>query len=108
MELFDQIRKVSFIFFLAIGLAHFLAGLAYINGYFLPTSGLVNRILFIPFVLCALSYAFSTFKYHLMEYGKDAKWISYALIGVGVAVFLALLAVELLVPDSKNPLIPSA
>lgn len=108
MTLYDQIRKISLIFFFIIGLAHFLAGLFFINGYFAPQSGLVNRVLFIPFVLSAMCYAFSNIKYHLLENNKDAKWISYVMIGTGLAVFIGLLVIELLVVDSKIPLTPTA
>ena len=106
MELYDQIRRISFVFFFLVGLGHFLAGLFFVNGYFAPESGMVNRVLFIPFVLATLTYAFSNLKYHLAELGKDAKWLNYTLIGSGVAVFLGLLVIELLVVDSVCPLNP--
>lgn len=106
MELYDQIRKISFIFFVILGLAHFLAGLAYINGYFVPQSGLANRVLFIPFVLSTLSFALSSLKYNLLEYGKNEKWMNYAIVAIGIIVFLGLLAIELFVVDSKTPLLP--
>ena len=106
MELFDQIRKMSFIFFIILGLAHFGAGLIYVNGYFIPTSGLINRVLFIPFVLATLTYGMSNIKYHLLEYGKDSKVLNYTFITIGIAVFVALLVIELLVVDSPRPLTP--
>lgn len=104
MELFDQIRKISFIFFLVIGLAHFLSGMAFVNSYFLPESGLINRVLFIPFVLCAITYVLSNIKYHLLEYGKDSKAMNIAFIAFGVVIFISLLVIELLVVDSPTPL----
>ena len=107
MELYDQIRKISFVFFAVIGLAHFLAGLLFVNGYFTPTSGLVNRVLFIPFVVGTLTYALSNFKYHLLEYGKDSKIWNTAFITLGIIVFATLLAIELLVADSAHPLSPT-
>lgn len=104
MELFDHIRKISFVFFGILALAHFLSGLFYINGYLIPESGLVNRILFIPFVVSLMTYGFSNFKYHFLKEGQTSKRIDYALIGIGLFVFLGLLAVELLFPDSRCPL----
>lgn len=106
MELFDQIRKISFAFFIIVGLLHFLAGFFFVNGYLAPESGLVNRILFIPFVIAALAYGLSNFKYYLLEYGKDSKTWNYVFIGFGVVVFFILLAIELLVIDSTCPLSP--
>lgn len=105
MELFDQIRKISFIFFIIVGLVHFLAGFFFVNGYFAPESGLLNRVLFIPFVLATLTYGLSNFKYHLLEYGKDSKTWNYIFIGFGAAIFLILLSIELLVVDSPTPLL---
>lgn len=107
MELFDHLRKISFLFFVIIGLTHFLSGLFYSNGYLIPESGLINRVLFIPFVVALMTYGFSNLKYHLLKTGNISKGIDYALIGVGLFVFLSLLALELLFPDSGCPLSPS-
>lgn len=104
MELYDQIRRISFVFFFLVGLAHFLAGFMFMNGYFVPESGIINRVLFIPFVVATITYAFSNLKYHLLELEKDAKWLNYTLIGIGVAIFLGLLVIELFVVDSSCPL----
>lgn len=106
MELYDQIRRIAFIFFVATGLAHFLSGLFYVNGYAAPESGLVNRVLFIPFVLSTITYALSNIKCVLMESGKDSKVLNYTFISLAAAAFIILLAIELLVLDSKTPLIP--
>lgn len=106
MELLDQIRKISFVFFLILGLAHFLAGLMYINGYYVPVSGIINRVLFIPFVLAALTYGLSNLKYRMLELGKDSKVWNYTFIALGIVVFLALLAIELFIIDSPAPLTP--
>lgn len=104
MELYDQIRRISFVFFWGTGLAHFLSGLLYVNGYGAPESGVVNRVLFIPFVVAALTYAFSNLKFHLAENGQEAPWMSYGLAGVGVTVFIILIFIELFVVDSPCPL----
>lgn len=106
MELYDHIRKISFGFFVGLGLTHFLAGFFYINDYFPKEAGLVNRILFIPFVLATLTFALSNLRYRLLEYGKTSKTWEYAFLGFGVAVFLGLLVIELLVADSPHPLKP--
>ena len=106
MELYDQIRKIAFVFFVATGLAHFLSGLFFVNGYYAPSSGLVNRVLFIPFVLSTITYALSNIKCALMESGKDSKTLNYTFISLASAAFVILLAIELLAVDSPAPLIP--
>lgn len=106
MELFDQIRKISFFFFLSIGLIHFLAGLFFVNGYLIPESGIVNRVLFIPFVVATLAYCMANIRYAFAEYGKQHAWLTYGLIGIGLLIFLVFLGVELFTMDSPTPLLP--
>ena len=106
MDLIDHIRKISFGFFAITGLVHFIAGLMYVNGYFAPESGLINRVSFIPFVIATVTYGLATAKHHLLEYGKDSKKWDWTFITLGGLVFLILLSIELLVIDSKNPLFP--
>lgn len=106
MELYDHIRKISFAFFAVFGMSHFIAGLLFVNGYAPETTSLINRILFIPFVLAAVTYLLGTIRFQLFEYGKTDKGWDYGFLSLGVAVFLVLLAVELLVQDSACPLSP--
>jgi hypothetical protein len=100
MELFDHIRKISFGFFATIGLLHFVAGLMFVNGYFSETSGLINRISFIPFVLATLVYGFSNLKCYMLGYDKSYKWLDYTLMAVFAIVFIGLLTIEFLVIDA--------
>lgn len=102
MELYDHLRKISFLFFGIIGLVHFLTGLLYVNGYFPRTSLLVNRVLFIPFVLASLSYFFSNAKCHLIEYGKTSKIWDYIFLSMGIVIFLSFLTLEFLFSDSSS------
>ena len=104
MELYDQIRKTSFVFFFLFGIVHFLAGLVFVNGYFPLQSGLINRILFIPFVVATLAYAYANLKHHLLELGKSPKWLDISLLSLGILIFVGLLALEFLVKDSPCPL----
>lgn len=106
MELYDHIRKISFIFFAILGLAHFLAGLFFVNGYLHETAGLMNRILFIPFVIAALTYTMSNMKYHLVEYGRTGKAWDYTFAAFGIIIFIGLIMIEFLIVDSKTPLLP--
>ncbi len=104
MELTNHLRKISFVFFVGTGLAHFLGGLLHVNGYGVPFTGFANRILFIPFVLATLMFGLSTLKYNLLQAGKEKTWHNYVFIGIGAVVFLGLLAIELFAIDSATPL----
>lgn len=107
MELYDQIRKISFAFFAAIGTVHFLSGLFFVNQYMSQTSMLINRISFIPFVIVSLTYALSNFKYQLSTLGKDSKSWTWAFLGLTAAVFLILISLEFFVADLAVPLTPT-
>ena len=106
MELYDHLRKISFGFFVVIGLGHFIAGLMAVQGYYAKTSLLVNRALFIPFIVAALTYAFSNIRLHLLSAGKTAKTWDYAFLSIGIIVLVGLLAIEALLPDAANPFHP--
>lgn len=106
MELYNHIRKISFSFFVTIGMVHFLAGLLYANGYLSPTSGLVNRILYLPLVLVTLTYALSNFKYYNLHYGANSKVWEYVLLILSILIIAGLLAIEFLAADSTTPLTP--
>lgn len=100
MELFDHLRKTSFGFFVLLGLVHFIAGLMVVNGYYEKTSLLVHKVLYIPFVLTALTYGLSNAKCTLLAAGKSSKSWDYSFLALGGIVFVALLAIELLFPDA--------
>ncbi len=107
MELYDNIRKISFWFFALVGLTHFLAGLLYVNGYYSPYSGIVNRVTYIPFYVAAYTFFYAQLKHYLIENGIDRRWLSGLLLGIGCVAFIVLLTVELLAPDSSTPLLRS-
>ncbi len=105
MELYDNIRKISFWFFVIIGLTHFVAGLLYVNSYYSPYSGIINRVTYIPFYVASYTLFYSQLKHYLAENGIDRRWLSGLLLGIGCATFIVLMGVELFMPDSPTPLI---
>ncbi len=105
MELYDNIRKISFWFFVCIGLTHFVSGMMFVHNYLVPASGLVNRVTIIPFFVAAYSYFFAHFKCYLLENGNDKRWISNLLLSIGICIFVVMLGVEFLAPDDLTPLI---
>ncbi|PJC37089.1 hypothetical protein CO046_02235 [Candidatus Peregrinibacteria bacterium CG_4_9_14_0_2_um_filter_53_11] len=105
MELYDQIRKIAFVFFVVLGLGHFLAGLFFVNGYSPELSLTTNRVLFIPFVISAYTFGFAHLKYRLIEYGANPHWLTPAAISLGTVIFLTLLIVEIFIPDGAHPLL---
>jgi len=102
MSLYEQIRKISLIFFVVIGLSHFITGLLFVNGYYREITGVTNRVLFIPFVLALFSYLYSGVK---SEENNNSKLAILILI-VGLLVIIGTVALEIFLPDAQNPLRP--
>lgn len=105
MELADHIRKISFIFFILLGGIHFIAGFLFVNGYAVNTAAVINRALFIPFVISTLTYAFSNSVYHRIQNGNRAQTLGYIYVAIGILILGGLIALEILVPDSSSILI---
>ena len=105
MELYDNIRKIAFWFFAIIGLVHFMAGLLYVHHLMTPTSGLINRVTFIPFFIAAYTYFFAQLKCFLIEHGNDKSWITNLLVTLGIALFVSLIGIEFFAVDDPTPLI---
>lgn len=105
MELYDNIRKISFWFFTAVGLVHFITGMMYIQQYFVPTTGVINRVTFIPFFVAAYTFFYAHFKCFLMENGNDRRWISNLLLSIGVCLFVVIIGIEFFATDDLTPLI---
>jgi len=91
-----------------LGLAHFVAGMLYVQGYYLPGSGLANRVLFIPLLLSLFSYLYAGAKYNQMKdrEGSGAGGTAATLyMIVGIVVILGMIALEFLLPDAQTPLL---
>lgn len=107
MELADHIRKISFIFFIILGLAHFVAGFCFASGYAVNISLIVNRALFIPFIVSTLTYFSANTVWHKLQEGKSARTLTYVLTAICIMVLIGLIALEVFVPDASHILIPA-
>lgn len=105
MELLENTRKISFWFFVALGVVHFGAGLLFTQGYLLPYSGLTNRVTFIPFFVAAYTFCASHLLHFIADEGRSRPWITRAVLITGFVLFLLLLGFELFAPDDPTPLI---
>lgn len=99
-EQHSNIKKLALIFFILIGGSHILSGLMTSNGYFLPLSNDINKVLDIPFAMTALLYGFTS-----IEIRKDnpQKKVYYVIMaGISVLLFLSLIYINLILPDQIN------
>lgn len=80
-----------------LGLIHIVTGLAFSNGYYLPYSMIVNRILDIPFAIIAVIYGFSTIYLELEE--NTHKTAKIIFIIFTLLIFSTLIYINFLVSD---------
>jgi uncharacterized membrane protein len=99
MKTAENIKKVALIFFIVLGLADIISGLMMANGYLMPTSLIVNRILDIPFAMSALLYGLSSVYENMGE--KKHKTVNIVFIILSVLVFGVLIYINLFIPDLK-------
>ncbi len=92
----QNIKKVSLIFFIVLGIGNLLSGLMMANNNFMPLSLIVNHILEIPFALTALIYGFSSVR---SELEGDHKIINIFFIILTLLIFGALVYINLFLPD---------
>jgi hypothetical protein len=97
MKTAENIKKVALVFFLVLGIIHIISGLMMTNGYFMPTTLIINRIMDIPFAMSALLYGISVIYTNMSE--KKHKMANIAFILISVLVFGLLIYINLFIPD---------
>ncbi|MBU0667694.1 hypothetical protein KJ951_01240 [Patescibacteria group bacterium] len=100
MKTAENIKNVALILFIILGITHITSGLMLSNGYFMPTSMIINRVLDIPFAMTALIYAFMTIYTGIDE--KSRKIPSIVMIIITLLIFLTLLYINLFIPDKSS------
>jgi len=99
MEKIKNIRNVSLIFFIITGVLHFGSSILIANGLFLKTTSILNKTMDIPFVMTGLIYAFSSVRLKLTDPDQSHKTLDIILICVMIIILIALIFVNLFVPD---------
>jgi len=99
METLINIKKVSFIFFIVIGIAHIFSSLFVANGLYLKEAIILNKTLDIPFIITSLIYGASSLRISLARKEKSHRMLDAVLAGAIIVIFLGLIAINLFVPD---------
>ena len=97
MKTAENLKKVSLVLFIVIGIIHIVSGLMFTNGYLLPMSLIVNRILDIPFAMLGVIYAFMSIYTNIDE--KSRKVAGMVFLGISLLVFVFLIYINLFIPD---------
>jgi uncharacterized membrane protein len=93
----ENIKKISLIFFIILGIVHIVAGMMTANNYFLPASFVINRVLDIPFAMSGLIYALSGIYVNLPENKHKIAKIAFGILSI--LILASLLYINLLIPD---------
>lgn len=99
METFKNIKKVSILFFVLIGLVHIGSSLFLANNPFSKEALIINKTLDIPFIITGLIYGLSSLRISLANQEKSHRILDASLIIAIVVIFVGLVLVNLLVPD---------
>lgn len=97
MKTAENIKKVALVLFFLTGTFHILAGMMASNGYFVPGTLILHRSLDIPFAMTAITYGLSSVYIKVPE--KQKKLMGTIFEIIAVAVFLALIYINFLIPD---------
>lgn len=100
MKTAENIQKVALVLFILLGTTHIISGLMLANGYFMPTSLVVNRVLDIPFAMMAVIYAFMTLYTGMDEKSRKVPGIIF--ITLSLLIFLLLIYINLFIPDKAS------
>lgn len=95
----ENINKVSFLFFAALGIVHILGMLMTANNYTPEIANLLYKIFDLPFLLAALIYGGSAFQIGLYKIGLRSGVLTTILITLLGFLFLAALYINFFFPD---------
>lgn len=93
----ENLKKVSLILFIVLGLVHILTGFLMTSGIGLPYTFIVNHVMDIPFAMTALIYGLSSIKTGLKDGGH--KVINILFIILALLIFVGLVYINVFVPD---------
>ena len=104
----ENLKKVSLILFIVLGLIHILTGFLMTNGVGLPYSFIINHVLDIPFAMTAVIYGLSSIKSGrahgavpsgALQVEGDHKIINMSFIIMTLLIFVGLVYINIFVPD---------
>lgn len=93
-----NIKKVSLIFFLAVGTLHLGSSILIANNVFPQISYIVNKTMEIPFILTGMIYGLSSLRISFYDAENQHKILDIFLISLIIIVLIALIVVNLAIP----------
>ena len=93
----ENLKKVSLILFIVLGLIHILTGFLMTNNIGVPYTFIANHIMDIPFAMTALIYGLSSIKTGLKDQGS--KIVNILFTALALLIFAGLVYINIFVPD---------
>jgi len=98
MNTFLNIKKVSLIFFIAIGIVHLGSSMLLANNVFSQVSYIVNKTMEIPFILTGMIYGLSSLRISFFDPENPHKILDIFLISLIIIALIALVVINLAIP----------
>lgn len=99
MEKIINIRNIALIFFAITGLLHLGSSVLLANALWIQPAFVINKVMDIPFVVTGAIYAAASLRLKLTDPTQEHKALDIGLISVIIIILLAMLAINLLIPD---------
>lgn len=90
-----NIKKVSLIFFIIIGILHLGSSMLIANNVFPQISYIVNKTMEIPFILTGMIYGLSSLRISFFDQENQHKILDIFMISLIIIVLIALIVVNL-------------
>ncbi|MDP2642293.1 MAG: hypothetical protein Q8P62_00430 [Candidatus Peregrinibacteria bacterium] len=93
-----NIKRVSLIFFIAIGIIHLGSSMLIANNIFSQTSYIVSKTMEIPFILTGMMYGLCSLRISLTNPEEPHKTLDIFLISLIIITLVALIIINLAIP----------
>ncbi len=99
MKTIENIKKVSLVFFILTGVAHFTSSIFIANSLYLKETLIINKIMDIPFLITGMIYAMASLRLGFSDHEKDHRKMDIALLVIIVLTLIGLILINLVLPD---------
>lgn len=99
MNTIENIKKVALIFFIITGIFHLGSSILIANQLWLKNATIINKTMDVPFVITGMLYGLASLRLSLTNPEKPHKILDIILISAIILVLVALILINLLLPD---------
>ncbi|MBI4232007.1 hypothetical protein HY605_02140 [Candidatus Peregrinibacteria bacterium] len=101
MNTIENAKKVALVFFITTGIFHLGSSILIANEIWLKNATILNKTMDVPFVITGMIYGLASLRLSLTNPEKQHKILDIILISAIILVLIALIMINLLLPDLK-------